>query len=238
MCISSRSSNPPPKYNPSTGGSYLQALRRIEKVHNLQVNDILGCRAEEYSLDTGKVISRYIYHLCNEIARKETSHATQYMLNKSLKLFGEKGVVASKAELNQTNQKVCLVPELVKNLSEVENRRVMRDLIILTQKRDGIKKGRLAYNGKPTRTCISREESSSRTTNQVGIFLTSTIDAYERRDIMSVDIPNTYIQVNLPVAEKGQDRIKMKVTGLLVDWLVEIEPETYEKFFVMENRIK
>ena len=99
--------------------------------------------------------------------------------------------------------------------------------MILTQKQDGKTKCRLAYNGKSMRTWISQEEASSPTASQEGIFLTSTIDAYERRDIMTVDIPNTYIQVDVPVAEEGQDRITMKITGWLVEWLVEIEPETY-----------
>ena len=110
----------------------------------------------------------------------------------------------------------------------------MRGLMILRQKKDGTTKGRLAYNGKPTRTWISREEASSPTASQEGIFLTSTVDANERRDIMSVDIPNAYIQADVPI-ESGQDRITMKITGLLVDWLVEIEPETYAKYVVFEN---
>ena len=55
---------------------------------------------------------------------------------------------------------------------------------------------------------------------------------------MSVDIPNAYIQADVPIVEKGQERIIMKVTGLLVDWLVEIEPETYAKYVVMEWGVK
>ena len=54
---------------------------------------------------------------------------------------------------------------------------------------------------------------------------------------MSVDIPNAYIQADVPM-EKGQERMTMKVTGVLVDWLVEIEPETYAKYVVFENREK
>ena len=71
--------------------------------------------------------------------------------------------------------------------------------MILTQKQDGKTKGWLAYNCKPTRTWISRKEASSPTASQEGIFLTSTIDAHEKRDIMTVDIPNAYIQVDVPV---------------------------------------
>ena len=55
---------------------------------------------------------------------------------------------------------------------------------------------------------------------------------------MSVDIPNAYIQADVPIPETGQDRITMKITGLLVDWLVEIEPETYAKYVVIEKGVK
>ena len=43
---------------------------------------------------------------------------------------------------------------------------------------------------------------------------------------MSVDIPNAYIQADVPVAKEGQEQITMKITGLLVVWLAEIELET------------
>ena len=231
---SGRSTKKPAQYNPSTGGTYLQTLERKEKIHNLRVNDIFGDRKAEYSRETGKVIARHIHHIRNLIVRKETSHATQYMLKKGLKIFGEDGVKASKAELTQMHQRICFKPELVKNLTPMERKRAMRGLMILRQKKDGTTKGRLAYNGKPTRTWISREEASSPTASQEGIFLTSTVDANERRDIMSVDIPNAYIQADVPI-ESGQDRITMKITGVLVDWLVEIEPETYAKYVVFEN---
>ena len=55
---------------------------------------------------------------------------------------------------------------------------------------------------------------------------------------MIVNIPNAYIQADVPVAKEGQDRITMKIMGLLVEWLVEIEPETYSKYVVMEKGVK
>ena len=112
----------------------MQALNRKERVHNLRINDILGSQTAEYNLDTSKVITRTIHYLQNEIVRKETCHATQYMLKKGLKLFGKKGVAASKVELTQMHQRICFKPELIKNLSAVEKKRAMKGLMILTQK--------------------------------------------------------------------------------------------------------
>ena len=62
------------------------------------------------------------------------------------------------------------------------------------------------------------------------------IDAKEGRDVMSSDIPNAFIQALIPDDDKdGNERIVMKITGQLVDALVEIAPEVYGPFVVYEN---
>jgi hypothetical protein len=56
---------------------------------------------------------------------------------------------------------------------------------------------------------------------------TGVIEAKEERDVMTCDIPNALIQVYLPKKEPGEDRVVMKITGVLVDMLVDINPELY-----------
>ena len=68
------------------------------------------------------------------------------------------------------------------------------------------------YNGKGTRGWISREDKSSPTVLNESLMLTCTVDAYQERDVMSLDIPNAYIQAAVPKKEKGE-RIIMKVRG-------------------------
>ena len=51
------------------------------------------------------------------------------------------------------------------------------------------------------------------------------IDAYEEWDVMSVDISNAFIQTEMPELESGEDRVTMKISGIMVDYLVEIDPE-------------
>ena len=99
-------------------------------------------------------------------------------------------------------------------------------------------RGRLAYNGWPTQHWISREEVSSPTVSSEGIFLTATVDACLKRDAMLLDVPSVYIQADVPTPRSGQDRITMKLTGILVDWLLELEPDTYGKYVVMENGVR
>ena len=54
---------------------------------------------------------------------------------------------------------------------------------------------------------------------------------------MCLDIPNAFIQAGIPKREKG-DRIVIKIRGQLVEWLVELDPETYRDHVVIENGVK
>ena len=78
------------------------------------------------------------------------------------------------------------------------------------QKRSGKTKGRLAYNGKKTRDWISRKDKSSPTVHTEALFLTVVVDAHQRRDIMSLDIPNAYIQTQLSEKRRGK-QVVMKI---------------------------
>jgi hypothetical protein len=70
------------------------------------------------------------------------------------------------------------------------------------------------------------------------ILITGVIEAKEERDVMTCDIPNAFIQAYLPKKEPGEDRVVMKFTGVLVDMLVNINPELYGPAIVLENQKK
>ena len=81
----------------------------------------------------------------------------------------------------------------VSELARLERKRAQEDLMLLTRKQSGERKGRLVYNGKGTQEWISREDKSSPTVLTESLMLTCAIDAQEGRDIMTLDIPNAYI---------------------------------------------
>ena len=66
-------------------------------------------------------------------------------------------------------------------------------------------------------------------------MLTAIVDAHEGRDVMSADIPNAFSQTKLPTTKKGDERVIMKITGVLVDLLVSMSPEVYGPY-VMTDR--
>ena len=61
----------------------------------------------------------------------------------------------------------------------------------------------MVYNGKPTREWLSREDSSSPTAALQSIILTGVIDAHEERDVMTCNIPNAFIQAQMPETKTG-----------------------------------
>ena len=151
----------------------------------------------------------------------------QYILQKGLKKFGERGLEASKKEIGQLYKRTCFTPIDVSTMTDSERKKAVEALLFLCKKRDGKIRGRMVYNGKPTRKWLTREETASPTVALESTFLTGIIDAKEGRDIMSNDVLNAFIQAEIPEPEEGEDRIIMKITGVLVDLLVEIAPEVY-----------
>ena len=49
-----------------------------------------------------------------------------------------------------------------------------------------------------------------------------------------MDIPNTFVQTSIPQG-KNDDKISMKIRGVLVDMLIEMSPETYKQYVVYEK---
>jgi hypothetical protein len=79
---------------------------------------------------------------------------------------------------------------------------------------------------------VNQEDATSPTAATKLILLTATIDAEEGRDVMTVDIPNAFVQTKLDI---NQEKVIMKIFGILVDMLIEINPEMYRSYTVCEG---
>ena len=87
---------------------------------------------------------------------------------------------------------------------------------VFVAKKGGKCNGRFAYDGKPTRVWINKEDKLSPTVLNESLFPTSAFAAHEGCNIMSMDIPNACIQVDMP-KDVSHERVIMKVRGRLVD---------------------
>ena len=157
------------------------------------------------------------------------------MLEKGLTEFGKKSVKSTEKEIGQLHNRKCFKPVQINDMTSQERRKAQVALPYLTEKKDGEIKGRVVYNGKPTREYLGREDSSSLTASLESILLTGMIDAHEGRDIMTTYIPNAFIQAPMP---EKDEKVIMKITGKLVDILVNMHPEDYKEYVVYEKSRK
>src|SRR5210317_2447346 len=122
-------------------------------------------------------------------------------------------------------------------MTDEEKMKVVEALMFLCEKCDGTVKGRMVYNRKPMRNWLDKEETTSPMVALESVFLTSIIDIKEQHDTMSNDVPNAFIQAEIP-QEDGDMKIIMKITGVLVDLLLELAPEVYRAYIVYEGNNK
>jgi hypothetical protein len=141
-------------------------------------------------------------------------------------------------EMDQLHKRKCSAPLKVKEMKHSKRKKAQMALMFLTEKRDKSVKGRMVYNGKPTREWLSQEDAASPNAALESILITGVIEAKDERDVMTCNIPNAFIQAYLPKKEPGEDRVVMKVTGVLVNMLVDRNPESYRQAVVLKNQKK
>ena len=105
----------------------------------------------------------------------------------------------------------------VNSLTLDERKKATKSLMFLTEKRNGTTKGKTYANGSTQHSYASKDEASSPTAATESILLTTAIEAKEERDVTTLDIPNAFLQTSLPKDETTDERIIMKLRGILVD---------------------
>ncbi len=213
-----------------------QEWQELEQRHNNfdQVN-IKDGKHIECSTVQAMVIAQFMTEINERATTEGASFGQQYIFQKGIKKFGKRGSAAAAKELDQLHQRNCWAPVLPSTITAEEKKKSPQSLMFLTEKRDGTIKGRMVYDGSKTREFLSKEDSASPTASLESIMLTAIIDANENRDVMTADIPNAFIQAKIPDTKDGEERVLMKITGVLVDLLVEQAPEIYRDYVVYEN---
>jgi hypothetical protein len=118
-------------------------------------------------------------------------------------------------------------------MTPLERKRAMESLIFLAEKRDKMIKARMCANGSTQRTYIAREEATSPTAATDAILITGVIKVKQGRDVMTLDVPNAFVQT--PIPQTGE-KIIMKIRGSLIDILTEICPGIYDKYITKEGK--
>lgn len=194
----------------------------------------------EYTIQMAHVICRIIDEFNNKhVTEIDAKHGTQfvqtYSLSKAIKLYGDRATEAAKKEMRQLHNRIAFRPVHPEDLTKEELKYAMESLIFLTEKRSGEIKARTCADGSTQRGYISKEESTSPTAATDSVLVTGTIDAKQERDVMTLDVPNAFIQT--PIL-KGRNQRKqiIKLRGAIVDLLLTICPGVYDDFIVTDSK--
>ncbi|MGL5934919.1 MAG: reverse transcriptase domain-containing protein, partial [Cetobacterium sp.] len=152
---------------------------------------------------------------------------TQLSMHKGLKVWGDKAKRAVHAEMKQLHMRNTFKPKHWSSLSKDEKEKLLESHLFLKQKRCGTIKGRTVAGGNKQRGYINKQDASSPTVSTQALLLTCVVEAHEGRDIMTIDIPNAFIQTKV---KDPKQRALIKIKGILVDILVDIAPHVYKEF--------
>ena len=135
-------------------------------------------------------------------------------------------------ELQQLHERDVGEPVHKNAMGNDEIKCTLRYLMFLKEKRDGSIKGRGCADGRPQREYITKEDSTSPTIAAEDLMLSSIIDAHERRDVATCDIPGAFMQSKM----EGK-KVHVKLEGIMVDVMLKIDQSKYEKYVVHEYGI-
>ena len=124
-------------------------------------------------------------------------------------------------------------PKHWRELTHTQRQTVLDSHMFLKEKRDGVIKGISVSGGNKKCDYISKEDASSPTVATDAVLLSCIIDAEEERDIAVIDIPNTFIQTRV---EYENDMVFIKISGFLMDILVEISPDVYKSHVTTDKK--
>lgn len=90
-------------------------------------------------------------------------------------------------------------------------------------------KARSCADRRPQRVYKTKEETSSPTMRTESLFLTSAVNAHERRKVITVDVPGAFMHSDI------DEEIYVKLEGPMAELLVRVDPDKYGPFIVEEN---
>jgi hypothetical protein len=101
--------------------------------------------------------------------------------------------------------------------------------MFLKEKRCGKIKARGCADGRKQQLYKSKEETSSPTVSSEALFLTSAINAQERRQVMTIDIPGAFMHADI------DELIHVCLEGPMAELLTRVDPDKYRTFQVEEK---
>jgi Reverse transcriptase (RNA-dependent DNA polymerase) len=147
---------------------------------------------------------------------------------KGLKVFAEEGAGALMKELRQVVVMDVMSGCHARELTREQKKRALRYLMFLKQKRCGLIKGRGCVDGRPQRLWKNKQDTTSPTLMIESLFLSCVMDAYEQRDVATIDIPSAFMQAFI------DELVHIKFDDEIIDLLCDVDP-SLKQYVTYEN---
>ena len=131
--------------------------------------------------------------------------------------------------MKQLHDRKTIRPRMSKDLTGQEKRRALAYLMFIKEKRCGTIKARGCADGRKQRLYKTKEGTSSPTVRTESLLLSCVIDAKEKRQVMTCDVPGAFMQVDV------DEVVHVRLVGALAELLTKVNPELYAKYMAKEN---
>ena len=160
------------------------------------------------------------------MAQQSTSEFNQVSLKKGIEQFGDQAHDAVEKEVLQLHELDVMYPI---HPTYEDKKASLNYLMFIKKKQCGRVKARGCADGRKQRLYITKEESTAPTVMNESVMVTSIIDAKERRDVVTADVPGAFMQADV------DDRIVVRFEGAMVDALLRIDYNKYNEFVIYEG---
>mgnify|MGYP001951138350 CR=1 FL=1 len=199
-------------------------LRRSPRLAELaekktNISQTMNFQTTSHGVYPAEVIARCIEHI-------NACCIQTYTVKQGIRKWGNKGYSSAIKELEQLHSRTCFTPLKLKDISRMERKKAMEAVTFMVQKRDETVKTRMCANGSTQRVWMDKEDKSSPTVSLEALAITAALDAAEGRSIITLDIPNAFIQT-IVVSDKDGDKIILILRDEIALMLVDLDPDVY-----------
>jgi hypothetical protein len=156
--------------------------------------------------------------------------ATQYSVQKGIKLFGKCCRNLVKSELQQLHDMITFIPVHAHKMMCEQRKQALAFLMFMTERRFVRVKSRACANVSKQREWIQKEEAVTPTVMSDSILITSAIGAHEGRKAITLDTPGAFLNADL------DEEMMMVWRGEMAELMVASNPELYGPYVITTAR--
>ena len=134
-------------------------------------------------------------------------------------------------ECEQMHKKKVFIPKSFHDLTPQQQRRALRAITMVEEKRSGTIKGRTVADDSMQRAYIDDAEAASPAVTTEAVIITCAIEGAEHRVVAVTDISGAFLQANM------DDIVHVVYENTMVDLMIKTDL-SYEQYAILQKLVK